>query len=129
MLIFGKLVQHVPHFVVTAALYRLFRPKTSWIAARNALARSITNRYLLSVGSTCSRRLVSSSFRSGVLGRATTDAQNVLCAMAIDAHGADYVVIHRNAGHQYRSQEVDLVRMALTQLGQLLDASLDRLPA
>lgn len=86
------------------------------IAARNAFAPSIPNRYRR-----CRQTLLAQPHQQvfdgcGVLRRAELNAQNMLAALAIDAHRADQMMRAEAHAVQRKHQQLHLIPTPLQQL-------------
>src|SRR6266581_9333922 len=100
------------------------------IAARNALAPSMTNRYWRSVGRPCSRKRVSKRLTAAAFSVAPGSIPR-MCFLpsASNAHRAENVMLGETLAIDVDHQNLDALPAALLQLLQLFDARLDGLAA
>src|SRR5215467_5736470 len=104
-------------------------PKTSSMAVRRALAPSMMNRYLRSVGRPRSRSPVNSCFTAAAFSVAPEPIpKHVLVAFDVHAHGAENVVLGETLAVDINHQNLNLIPAPLLQLLELLDACLHGLP-
>jgi hypothetical protein len=104
-------------------LIRARSPKMSVSARRNALAPSITNSNLRSVGSPRSIRSASSALHGGVLGCFFAQAQHVFFAADIDADCGQHPVIGEAYPLDHHGDQLKPVEFALHQRRELFSGA------